>query len=57
MTPAGSGATGAACAVPNTAAKIKATTAIANAVRIMCLSLVYGTSFVARSLIILVRAQ
>jgi hypothetical protein len=37
--PAGSGATGAACAVPDTAAKIKLATAIANPVRSICLSL------------------
>jgi hypothetical protein len=33
MTPAGSGATGAACAFPDMAAKIKPATAIANTVR------------------------
>jgi hypothetical protein len=43
VTPAGSGAPGAACAVPDTAAKIKPATAIASTVRSICLSLFYDS--------------
>jgi hypothetical protein len=48
MTRGCSGATGAACALPDMVERAKPAIAIANTVRNMCFSLVYGTSLVAR---------